>query len=204
MYKNFSVILLLGLLALVWACEETPSVVLTQADREDQIILDYLADQNITDFQKTSSGMYYRYITQNSDGENIQDSLILSLGYTGKLFYGDIFDSSILRDDSIEVQVGTGRIYDGMIETTFPALDTIGGRTEDTVMCANFPGQVISGWTETLDIIKLDEKMEIYLPSRLAYGTNSSGIIPASTPIMFEIETYAIADSLTDMDDRCN
>jgi len=206
MHKKLSVILVMGLLALVWACEETPSVALTQADREELIISAYLEDQGIDPAEviTTSSGLRYRYLIQNTEGDTIQDSLILALGYTGKLFYGDIFDSSILREDTLDVQVGTGFIYDGMEGTRFSALDTTNGRTEDTVMCARFTGQVIQGWRETLSIVKLNEKIEIYLPSSLAYGTTSSGIIPPNTPIMFEIETYSITDSLTDMDNRCN
>lgn len=204
MYKKFSVILM-GLLTLVWACEETPSSALTQADRDREIIFDYLQDQGIdmSTIEETEDGAYYRYLVQNSDNETIQDSLVIGVGYTGKLFYGDIFDSSELRDDTLDIQKNTGFIYGGMVETTFSALDTTNGRELDTVMCASYPGQVILGWRDIIDQIKLQERIEVYIPSALAYGATSSGIIPANTPILFEIEAYAITDSLI-MDDRCN
>ena len=203
MHKYSVLALVFITMCVLWACDETPVDTLTQEEREDQIIQDYLSDLGITDFEKTESGMYYRYLEQNSSGGNFEDSLIIAMGYTGKLFYGDIFDSSILRDDTLHVESGTGLIYGGMEMTPVtPPVDTTGGRTADTVMCATFTGGVISGWREAMGIIKLNERMEFYMPSQLAYGGSSSGIIPPNTPIMFEMVTYSI-DSLSDMDERC-
>jgi len=205
MHKDISFFVIVAFITLfIWACDETPSQGLTQAEREERIILDYLSDQNLTFSGRTEDGMYYRYIRQVEDGQAIQDSLVVGLGYTGRLFYGDIFDSSILRDDTIDVQVGTGLVYNGLQETVLqPPLDTTGGRTGDTTLCPIYPSPVIRGWVDALEIIKLGEKIEFYIPSALAYAGTGNGIIPPNTPILFEIEAYGITDSLTDIDSRC-
>ncbi|MGB0525001.1 MAG: FKBP-type peptidyl-prolyl cis-trans isomerase [Flammeovirgaceae bacterium] len=204
MYKKSAAFLIVAFLITLWSCEETATSTLTQAERDDQVILDYLSDQNITDYVKTESGMYYRYLTQNPTGAAFSQGLVAQLGYEGKLFYGDIFDSSLLRGDTIKVEGETGRIFSEFAETAVsPPLDTAGGRTADTVSCAAYTGFVIRGWVEALEIIKTGESMEFYIPSNLAYGAGSSGIIPNNTPIMFRIDAYSPRISVTGLDERC-
>lgn len=203
MYKNIALLLVVSLFSFLISCEEVVNTTtLTQAEKEDQIIRDYLADQGITEYQSTTSGIYYRYLEENATAPHPGDNRVYDMGYTGQLLYGDIFDSSILREDTFNVEIGTGRIYNGMVETEVAALDTSGGREFDTVMCTSYSGSVIAGWVAALDIIKEHERMEFYIPSQLAYGSVGSGLIPPNTPIKFEMVTYNV-NPIFAVDDRC-
>lgn len=61
---------------------------------------------------------------------------------------------------------------------------------------AKFPvGQVIPGWTEALQLMKVGSKFKLYIPSKLAYGDRqvSPEIGPNST-LVFEVELLNIED----------
>ncbi len=53
--------------------------------------------------------------------------------------------------------------------------------------------QLIRGWTEALQMMKVGSKWELYLPSTLAYGDRAAGplIEPGST-LIFEMELLGI------------
>jgi FKBP-type peptidyl-prolyl cis-trans isomerase FklB len=59
---------------------------------------------------------------------------------------------------------------------------------------ATFPvGEVIPGWTEALQMMKVGDKWQLFLPAKLAYGEQSPGpkIGPNST-LIFEVELLGI------------
>ena len=64
------------------------------ADYEDDLINEYMQDNNLTGFTKTSSGLYYKIIAPGTGTLTIDDSSILTLKYTGKLFNGTVFDQT--------------------------------------------------------------------------------------------------------------
>ena len=55
---------------------------------------------------------------------------------------------------------------------------------------ASFPvNGVIKGWTETLQLMKVGDKWEIYIPSDLAYGPAQRGeLIQPNSTLVFELE----------------
>lgn len=60
---------------------------------------------------------------------------------------------------------------------------------------ATFPVTgVISGWTEALQLMKVGDKWQLFIPSELAYGANprAGGPIPPHAALIFEIELLGI------------
>jgi len=52
--------------------------------------------------------------------------------------------------------------------------------------------QVISGWTEGVQLMVVGDKFKFFIPSNLAYGNSTSGKIKAGSLIMFEITLLEI------------
>ena len=54
---------------------------------------------------------------------------------------------------------------------------------------------VIPGWVEGLQLMHVGEKVELYIPSDLAYGAQSpSPAIPANSVLVFDLELLSIKD----------
>ncbi|MFA7289359.1 MAG: FKBP-type peptidyl-prolyl cis-trans isomerase [Melioribacteraceae bacterium] len=53
--------------------------------------------------------------------------------------------------------------------------------------------QVIKGWTEALQLMKVGDKWELYIPAELAYGENGAGqMIGPNSALVFEVELLDI------------
>jgi FKBP-type peptidyl-prolyl cis-trans isomerase FklB len=59
---------------------------------------------------------------------------------------------------------------------------------------ASFPVKgVIKGWTEALQLMKVGDKWELYIPSDLAYGASQrSELIQPNSTLVFELELLGI------------
>lgn len=51
---------------------------------------------------------------------------------------------------------------------------------------------VIEGWTEGLQLMPVGSKFVFYIPYHLGYGSNSAGVIPAYSTLIFEVELLDI------------
>jgi FKBP-type peptidyl-prolyl cis-trans isomerase len=52
--------------------------------------------------------------------------------------------------------------------------------------------QVVSGWTEGIQLMSVGDKFKFYLPPALGYGSNPRGKIPANAVLIFEVELKQI------------
>ncbi len=52
--------------------------------------------------------------------------------------------------------------------------------------------QVIKGWQEGLQLMSVGEKTRLFIPSDLAYGNRSAGIITPGSTLIFDVELLAI------------
>jgi len=84
------------------------------------------------------------------------------------------------------------------IVTTHYRGTLINGTEFDSSYARNEPAsfgvtQVIAGWTEALQLMKVGSKWELYLPPNLAYGARGAGpdIGPNET-LIFEVELLAV------------
>ncbi|MCW8129939.1 MAG: FKBP-type peptidyl-prolyl cis-trans isomerase [Planctomycetota bacterium] len=57
--------------------------------------------------------------------------------------------------------------------------------------------EVIKGWTEGVQLMKVGSKYQFWIPSELAYGANvrPDGPIPANATLVFEVELLAVGDA---------
>jgi FKBP-type peptidyl-prolyl cis-trans isomerase len=75
-----------------------------------------------------------------------------------------------------------GRLIDGI---TFDS--SYGGEPVE------FPlDQVISGWTEGLQLMKVGSKYKFYIPPELGYGAGGAGPIPPNSVLIFDVELLDI------------
>lgn len=52
--------------------------------------------------------------------------------------------------------------------------------------------QVISGWTEGLQLMVVGDKFRLFIPARLGYGNRSAGSIAAGSVLIFDVELLGI------------
>lgn len=82
--------------------------------------------------------------------------------------------------------------------TTHYAGTTIDGREFDSSYKRGEPtsfgvNQVIAGWTEALQLMKVGSKWELYIPSKLAYGERGAGgVIGPNQTLIFTVELIKI------------
>lgn len=112
----FRFILLLVSAAVLGACKKQ-SIIDTEAlrARETRIINDWLAENGITNFQRSASGLVYIPKTAGT-GERARIGDSVTVHYTGNVLYGKVFDSSRFRNQPFGVRIGRTQVIAGWTE----------------------------------------------------------------------------------------
>ncbi len=136
---------------------------------DDKALQDYFAKNNIK-ATKTASGLYY-VINKPGSGANAHAGQMVSMKYIGKTLEGKQFDANM--DES-------GNLLDK------------GGHKEPFSFGLG-QGQVIKGWDEGIALLNKGAKATLYIPSPLAYGTQSpSPDIAPNSVLVFNVEVVDI------------
>ena len=130
--------------------------------KEPVLIQQYVKDNKIT-AKPTANGLYYIEKVKGK-GPLAKAGDKVKVHYTGKLFSGKVFDSSLTRKPAEPFEFTIGQ------------------------------GQVIPGWDEGISMMSAGGKATLIIPSKLAYGAQGAGSdIPAYTPLVFDVELISIS-----------
>jgi FKBP-type peptidyl-prolyl cis-trans isomerase FkpA len=130
--------------------------------KEPILIQQYVKDNKIT-AKPTASGLYYVEKVKGK-GPLAKAGNKVKVHYTGKLFNGKVFDSSLTRKPVEPYEFTLGQ------------------------------GQVIPGWDEGIALMSAGGKATLIIPSKLAYGAQGAGAdIPAYSPLVFDVELVSIS-----------
>ena len=119
-----------------------------------------------------------QFLKNNKEKENIKETptgLQYRIIKEGK-------GSSPKREDRVKVHY-VGKLMDG---TEFDSSIKRGEPSEFGLT------QVIKGWTEGLQLMKLGAKYEFFIHPKIAYGSRARPTIPANSLLIFEVELLEI------------
>jgi len=156
------------------AADHTQEVIL---ERDKQAIEKFLQENpipSVKEYSEPIEGFYmFWQVSTKPERNNLLRGDTVSVNYTGKTLDKKIFDSSIeqvARDNGI---FSAGRKYQ-------PLRYAVGY------------GLTISGFEFAISMMHPGEKATVIFPSRLGYGTQASGGIPANSPLIFELDLVQV------------
>jgi FKBP-type peptidyl-prolyl cis-trans isomerase len=125
----------------------------------------YALKHGFTAADRDGYGMYFRK-TKSTTGMEVDSSVSVTVHYKGYFLNGRVIDNS--RDANRPLMFKWGE-----------------------------KGQVVQGVEYALKRMRSGEQAKIIIPSRLAFGSDgsSTGIIPAYTPVVFELELTAVTNN---------
>lgn len=102
-------------------------------------------------------------ILEEGTGQTATAGSEVAVHYTGWLPSGESFDSSVERGQPFVFGLGLGQ------------------------------GQVIQGWDEGVQGMKIGERRRLVIPPALAYGSRGAGgVIPADATLVFDVELLEV------------
>jgi peptidylprolyl isomerase len=121
---------------------------------------------------KTASGFKFN-ILQKSNGKKPQDGETIAIEYAGYLEDGTLFDTS-----SAEIAKQFGKFDEQRaMQNGYTALPYVMGSN-----------QLIPGFVEGINKLKMGEKAVFFIPFNLGYGEQGAGnVIPANANLIFEV-----------------
>lgn len=123
---------------------------------------------------KAKSGVIYKYINKNA-GKKPANGTEIFVHYAGYLETGELFDTSF---EAIANQHGKLDPNKAAAKAYLPFPFSYGNKQG-----------LIPGFIEALDMMNFGDRILVFIPSSLGYGSQGAGnVIPPNTNIVFEIE----------------
>jgi FKBP-type peptidyl-prolyl cis-trans isomerase len=167
--------LLLGAISAV-SCidpDQTQEVIL---EKDKKAIVKYISENPFTsvkEYKEEIEGFYMFWDVVNESGATVVRGDTVFVDYTGKLLNKTVFDTSVeqvAKDNGIFAN-----------SRTYQPLKFRPG--------FNF---AIVGFEFAISLMKEGEKATVIFPSRLGYGSQPSGPVPANSPLIFEIDLIKV------------
>ena len=140
---------------------------------------------------KTESGLLYKVIRKGeADTQATDDRDIVVVKYEGKTREGKVFDSSYEREKEVKKQIDEAKKDKNLTdEEKSERLARLEHQLE-SVATAEFPlNRVIKGWTEGMKLVGKGGKIQLWIPSDIAYGPRGAGRdIGPNEALFFEVE----------------
>ncbi len=54
---------------------------------------------------------------------------------------------------------------------------------------------VLAGWMEALELMRVGSRWELTIPPHLAFGSSAHGVVPANAVVIYELEVLAVGDA---------
>lgn len=166
------VVLLAFTSLLMASCIDEDSTLESILEQDKEAIADYLA-ANPIDSEKefidpeTGFGVYWQVVSNSGLAPVAGDTV--RANYTGKLLNNVIFDTSI---DSV---ARANNIFQENRDYS-PIRFLLGRRS------------LIEGFEAAVSLMESGDKATVIMPSLYGYGSASQGVIPANSPLIFEID----------------
>ena len=128
----------------------------------EQVVLRQYIEEQSLSLESTPSGIHYLPLKKGY-GNRVEQGDTLTVHYEGKFFNGKYFDSTLKRNEPFQFVYGQ-------------------------------KWQVIPGLEEAIGMMYPGEKSMFIIPSYMAFGQggSSTGIVPAFTPVIFEVEIVEV------------
>ena len=144
------------------------------------IVLSFLVNQYLSSNKaKENIALGQAYLDKNAKEEGVQ---VTASGLQYKVLETGSGESHPAATDQVKVHYH-GTLIDGTV------FDSSVDRGESITFGLN---QVISGWTEGLQLMVVGEKTRFFIPSDLAYGNRAAGEIKPGSTLIFDVELLGI------------
>lgn len=153
--------------------DQTEEVVLVENKEAIELYLQENPITGVKEYKEEVEGFYMFWEVANEAGTGVVRGDTVTVDYVGKLLNNEVFDTSI---EQVAKDAG---IYTS--SRTYAPLEFRPGY--------NF---AIVGFEYAISLMKSGEKATVIFPSRLGYGTQPNGPVPAKAPLIFVIDLQKV------------